>query len=97
MKFIIAAIGMLIPVMSTLVGRVLLALGIGYVTYKGMDVTASFLLNQIKDGLSQMPTEVIQFLAFCWIDKAIGMIFSAWMASIALKGLASGMTKLKIK
>lgn len=83
--------------MASLIGRALLALGIGYVTYSGVDVAATFLLNQVKDGLSQMPAEVIQFIAWTWLDKAIGMIFSAWAASMALSGIASGLTKMRIK
>lgn len=96
MPLIAALWGALIPIMSTLVGRVLLALGIGFVTYKGMDATVTFLLDTIKSSLSGMPSEVLQFLAFCWIDKAIGMIFSAWSAALALRTIASGITKMKI-
>lgn len=97
MPFIAALWGALIPMMGTMAGRLLIALGVGYVTYKGMDVTATFLLDSIKSSLSAMPVEVLNFLGFCWIDKAIGMIFSSWTASIALKGIAGGITKLKIK
>lgn len=97
MPFIAALLGGLAMMMGSMVGRVLLALGIGYVTYKGLDVTATFLLDYIKTGFSTMPQEVLQFLAWTWIDKAIGMIFSAWAASIALSGLAGGLTKMKIK
>lgn len=98
MPFIASAIiGALATTMGSLVGRVLLALGIGFVTYKGVDTAAGFLLDQIKSGFSQMPVDVLNFLAWTWIDKAIGMIFSAWAASMALQGIAGAVTKMRIK
>lgn len=89
--------GMLLTVAGSLAGRVLVALGIGFVTYKGVDVTTTFLSDQVKANINGLPVDVINFLAFCWIDKGIGMIFSTWTACIAVSGLASGLTKMRIK
>lgn len=83
---------------SSLVGRVLLALGMGYVTYKGFNASVDFLLNEIKSNINGMPADVISFLAFLWVDKAIGMVFAAYSAALLVKVSASGtITKLVTK
>jgi hypothetical protein len=81
-----------------MVGRVLIALGMSYVTYSGFDLGINWLLNQIKTDMSAMPSEVVSFLAWCWVDKAIGMIFSAYSAAMVVR-LAGGtsITKLVTK
>jgi hypothetical protein len=89
--------GYLLQFAKPLIGRVLLALGIGFVTYKGVGTATDFLVNQIKTNMAGLPSEIVDFLAFCWVDKGLGMIFSTWTACIAVSGLAGGLTKFKIK
>lgn len=81
-----------------MIGRVLLALGMGYVSYKGFDTSITWLLNSIKSSISSMPAEIISFLGWLWLDKAISMIFSAYAAAslVKLAGSAS-VTKLVSK
>lgn len=96
MPFLASLVGALLSIAGSMVGRVLLSLGIGYVTYKGFDVSVQFLMNMIKDNMSQMPKDISDMLAWFWVDKAIGMVFSAWLASLAVSGLAKGVTKMKV-
>jgi hypothetical protein len=81
-----------------MVGRVLIALGMSYVTYSGFDLGINWLLDQIKANMASLPSEVVAFLAWCWVDKAIGMIFSAYSAAMVVR-LAGGtsITKLVTK
>lgn len=92
MPFLMPLLGGLLSIAGSLVGRVLLALGMGFVTYQGFDVGITWLLNQIKNNITGMPPEVIQFLAFLWVDKAIGLVFSAYSASLLIR--MAGSTKL---
>lgn len=73
---------MLLP---SVVGRVMIALGVGYVSYVGFGVAIDTLYSQIKSNFSGMPVEVINFLGYCWVDKAIGMMFSAFVAAHLIK------------
>ena len=97
MPFLYTLLGLLLQIVQPLIGRVLLALGIGFVTYKGVGTGTDFLINQIKTNMAGLPSEILDFLAFCWVDKGLGMIFSTWTACIAVSGLANGLTKFKIK
>lgn len=93
--FLVALGGMFLSMAGTLVGRVLLALGLSYATYTGFDLAINALLVQIKSNMSALPVETLNFLAYMWVDKAIGMMFSAYAAALVLKMSASGViTKL---
>jgi len=77
--------GLFMMVLPSIIGRVLLALGMGFVTFKGFDFIVTWILNNAKDNLAGMPSEILQFLGFLWVDKAIGMIFSAFSAALLVK------------
>jgi hypothetical protein len=98
MPFLYALGGLLLNLCGNLVGRVLLSLGIGYVAFKGFDLTIAWLLTQIKSNLSAMPFETVNFLAFLWVDKAISMIFSAYSCAVLVKLAGSAnITKMAVK
>lgn len=86
MPILVASIlGGLAQVAGSLVGRVLLALGISYVTFKGFGVATDFIKGQVQTSINSMPAEVVSLLGFLWVDKAISLVFSAWSACLALK------------
>jgi len=98
MPLIVTFIGLLASACSSLVGRVLLALGMGYVTYSGFDLSVQWLLAQVKLNFSGMPTEVVSFLGWLWVDRAIGMVFAAYTAALVVRLSSSGtLTRLVTK
>jgi hypothetical protein len=92
MPFIAALIGALQFSVGSLVGRVLLSLALGFVTYKGFDTSVTFLLDKIKEDMAAMPAGVVSFLAWLWVDKAIAAIFSAYTTALTIK--LAGSTQL---
>lgn len=92
-----ALLGGLLSIAGSMAGRVLVALGIGFVTYKGVGASTDYLINMIKTGMSGMPVEIVDFLAFCWVDKGLAMIFSTWTACAGITGITGGLTKFKLK
>jgi integral membrane sensor domain MASE1 len=95
MPLIYALGGLLLNLAGSMVGRVLLALGLSYVTYTGFDTAISWLLNQVKGNLSALPADVLSFLGWLWVDKAIGMMFSTYAACMTVK-LAGGSVLTKL-
>ena len=77
--------GLLLSLVGSMVGRVLVALGMGYATFKGFDLTIAFLLTHIKNNFAGMPAETVSFLAWLWVDKAIGMIFASYSVAMLAK------------
>jgi len=92
MPLLMSLLGGFLTIAGSMVGRVLLALGMGYVSYTGFDLLVGWLLNQIKTDMGSMPTDVVQFLAYLWVDRAISMVFSAYSAAIVVK--LAGSTKI---
>lgn len=98
MPFLVAAImGALAQVMGSLVGRALLALGFSYVTYSGMTVATDFVAQQMQSSMSAIGGEIGSWLRFCGVDIALNMIISAFAASIAIKQIGGGLTKMVLK
>lgn len=95
MPLLMTLLGGLLSICASMVGRVLLALGLSYVTYTGFDVGINWLLDQIKSNFTAMPAQIVSFLAWLWVDKAIAMIFSAYSAAMVVKlGTSTKLTKL---
>jgi hypothetical protein len=82
-------IGGVLSVLSSIVGRVLIALGISYVTYKGLDLGVNWIKEEIVSNVGGMPAVTARFLGYFWVDRAITMIFSAFSAALALKTAGS--------
>jgi len=95
MPLLMSLLGGLLTICGSMVGRVLLALGLSYVTYTGFDTSITWLLNQIKSNFTAMPAQIVAFLAWLWVDKAIAMVFSAYSAAMVIKlGTSNKLTKL---
>jgi hypothetical protein len=95
MPLLMSLLGGLLSICKPLVGRVLLALGLSYVTYTGFDTSVNWLLDQIKTNMSAMPVQIVNFLAWLWVDKAIAMVFSAYSAAMVIKlGTSAKLTKM---
>lgn len=89
--FIPTLVGALSAAVATMVGRAIMAAGVGFVTYKGVDVS----LNAIKaDMISSMQGagQIMSLVAYLWFDKGITLILSCCTAALALK-VSNGLLK----
>ena len=91
---IAAAIGgALINITASVVGRALVALGIGVATYTGIDVSMTWLESEALVYINQLPANYVAMLAMLKVGVCINIIFSAMMVRAALTGLQSGTFK----
>jgi hypothetical protein len=88
-----AILGGLIEVASSLVGRVLLALGIGFVAYTGIDTSINAIKAQIVSAGGALPMGLAGMLGVLKIGEGISILFSALIARLTLNGLTSGTIK----
>lgn len=94
--FLSALFGGLVQVAGSLVGRVLLSLGISYLVYTGVDAALSGMKQQAFAALSSATSFAPQLSAFVGvlqIGTCLNIIFSAWAARLALAGMTSGTIK----
>lgn len=94
MHVIVAAVGgMLLSLAGSLVGQVLLALGMGIATYKGVDVTMTFLKSSAVSAFGSLPPQMSALVSYLKVGICINIIFSAMLVRATLTGLQSGAFK----
>lgn len=98
MPFLVASMwGGLALVLSSLVGRVLLALGLSYVTFSGLNVGVDFIVLTMRENYGNIGGEAGAFIRWLWIDRALSMIVSAFAAALAIKTSTGAVTKMVFK
>jgi len=88
--------GVLARLVGPLAMRVMLAMGISFVTYKGADTSVNWILDSIRSNTSGMPAHVAGLLGFLWVDRAISMMFGAFTASIAVRSVNGSISRMVV-
>ena len=91
--FIAVILGGLIQICGSLVGRVLVALGLSVVTYSGMAVSINYLKSQAVSAALGLPPEVVGMLSVLKVGTCISIIFSAMLARLVVTGLTGDTVK----
>lgn len=86
-SFVAAIGGMLINLVGTLVGRVLVALGVSVVTYTGINATLDGLKSQAISAFAALPPDVLSILSLMRVGQCISIVSSAIAARLLLNGL----------
>lgn len=88
MPIFVAAIGgMLINLVGTLVGRVLVALGISVVTYTGLTATLDAIKADAISSFSALPPEMMAIIGLMKVGVCISIVTSAIAARMVINGL----------
>lgn len=95
--FIPALVGALTVATSSIIGRAMLALGLGAVTYTGITASISVIKDQVVSNLSGLPADVVNLLGFFWIDKGLTVIFSATAVALTMKTVNGSLKKIVMK
>lgn len=90
-------IGAFVAAMGSMAGRVLIALGIGFVTYKGIDTGIEALKTQAINGLKGLPADALNLVAYLWLDKALTVIFSAVVVVLSMRAVGGSVKRMVAK
>ena len=82
-------LGGLINIVGTMAGRVLVALGIGVVSYTGMQALTGQLVNSIVMAFGSLPSQVLAIVYMLKLGQAIGIIIAATSARMVINGVTS--------
>lgn len=91
--FIAALLGGLINITGSIVGRVLVALGFGVVSYTGVNSSLTWLREQALTAISWLPPEVIGMLSTMRVGQCISIVTSAIVARSIINGVQSDTVK----
>ena len=93
-----ALIGWLIEACGTLVGQVLLALGISFLSYKGLDSMVGGAKAQFFASLAGLSPTTVGMLGAMKVDIAVNMLCSALVGRLTVVGMtSSGLKKMVFK
>lgn len=79
---------MLIPLLqklfSWIVSKVLLALGLSFVTYTGITIALDKLKDALQNAMSGIPSDAYALMTMAGLGNAIGIIFGAFAFNAAM-------------
>lgn len=93
MAFLYALIGALASAAGTLIGKALIAFGVGVVTYTGLRTALDAMFNQVKNNLHGVNADVTNILGVLKLDIVLSIVFSALVARMILNGLTGDKVK----
>jgi len=86
-------LGGLIQICGSLVGRVLVALGLSVVTYSGLSVSINYLKSQAVAAALGLPPDVVGMLSVLKVGSSLSIITSAILARLLITGLTGDTVK----
>jgi hypothetical protein len=83
--------------LMSVAGRVLVALGIGLVTYAAIDTGITAFKTSAMGYMAAAPGTIVNILYMTKVDQAITIIFSAYLGTVAMRGISGAITKFAFK
>lgn len=96
-QFVAFLLGGLINIAGSLVGRVLIALGLSAVTYTGIDTSIVWLRDMAVSSMSGMSPQIVGLLGVLRVGTCISIVSSAYVVRMTLNGLTGGTLKKLIR
>lgn len=90
-------VGSLRFVAGSLAVQVLVGLGIGVVTYTGIDATFDFVMQRSVQTLGGLPAELLGLMGYMKLGKCIGVIVAAYTGRFAMTAVRTAAGALAIK
>jgi hypothetical protein len=88
--FISMLMGALGLSMKSLLGKALTALGIGFVTYHGINLTINSIKADALSWLGHVPPQLIGAVGMLRLTESLSVICSAVLAKYVVMGLSNG-------
>lgn len=85
--------GAFLNIIGSVVGRALVALGLGVVTFAGMNASLDWMRDQAVSSILQLDPQVVQLLGVLKVGTFISIISSAVAVRLLLNGVQSGTFK----
>jgi hypothetical protein len=92
--FIAMLVGALRYAAGNIAGQVLVGLGIGVLTYQGVDISLEYLKGQALANLAGLPAELLGLLSFMKVGVFINIVSSAMVARLTMTGVRNQAGKI---
>lgn len=89
--------GILLTITTSLVGRVLLALGLGLVTYNALDPLLEQFQANYFNQLVGLPADILGFVGLLRLGDAVQIIFAALATRLFMAGVNGAIKRWVVK
>lgn len=93
--FIAALWGGFIRIAGSVVGQVLINLGIAVVTYQGVDTALEQLKTGALDAFSGLPPDLVALLSYMQVGVAISIVSSAVAVRLGIAGMNGAVKRFR--
>jgi tartrate dehydratase alpha subunit/fumarate hydratase class I-like protein len=69
---------------TSVLGWVLIRLGVGLVSFAGFSTLLGVGMQAVKTNVAGLPASTVQLLGLCGFDRAISVVLSAYAVNVAL-------------
>lgn len=73
--------------LTYIVVKVFIALGISFVTFTGFTVGLGFVKDYISNKFNSMPSDILQIIMMAGFGHALGLIFGAFAFNVAMQSI----------
>jgi hypothetical protein len=77
----------IVDLVKPVVSRVLVSLGMGYVTYEGFDILLDSIISGMRDTFLGVGSDILTILTMAGFDKLIGLYLGAITLKLSFKTL----------
>lgn len=91
--WVASLIGGVLEVASSMVGRVLLAMGLGVVTYNGLDLGLAFFKQKMIDSLGSAGSIAVGMAGVLQLDVVMSIMIAAVTLKLLINGAQGGALK----
>lgn len=74
--------------LTYIVVKVFIALGISFVTFTGFTVGLGFVKDYIRNQFNSMPSDILQIIMMAGFGHALGLIFGAFAFNVAMQSIS---------
>lgn len=94
MPFWLAAVlGGLVQITGSLVGRVMLSLGLGLAVFTGVDASITFARDQLVASIGGLPANAIAVASAMKLGVCVSILTSALAMRVLIEGMSGGTLK----
>lgn len=83
----------LIPYIIT---RIIIAIGLTIITYVGVDLLTTFVVDQVWAATIGLPSDIAAILVIAGAFDWLAVVLAAWVAAVQIKMLRGGFKRISI-
>ena len=90
---------LLLPLLQKLLvwvgSKIMVALGLGFITYKGFETAFEMISNYVLSNFNSLPSDAFNLLMMAGTGQALGIVLGAFMFNVTMSSVSKFTAGLK--